>query len=72
MKPLLMWIFFLIYPGEGHERWSWTKFAGMIFLVVGIVFYIWLDVNHEDETKPQVTLESMLKGDDESDMIDVT
>ena len=57
MKPLFLWIFFLIYPGHGHEDWSWLKFTGMVFLIAGTVFYIWLDMNHQDEEKIDISFQ---------------
>lgn len=44
-----MWIFFLVYTGHGHERWSWIKFYGMILLCGGTFFYLWLDLKFQKD-----------------------
>lgn len=44
LKTILMWVFFMAYPGEGHEDWNWTKALGMLLLVIGTLWYIKLDI----------------------------
>lgn len=39
-KTLLMWVFFLLFQGHGHEEWSWLKALGMFFLGFGTLYYI--------------------------------
>lgn len=43
LKSFLMWIFFMIYPGFGHEDFNWIKMIGMFLLAIGTVWYIKLD-----------------------------
>lgn len=38
-KIVLVWIFFLIYPKEGHESFKYLQLIGFIVLVTGIVLY---------------------------------
>lgn len=43
LKTFLMWIFFMLYPGHGHEDFNWIKMIGMLLLAIGTVWYIRLD-----------------------------
>ena len=38
-KTGLVWIFFLAYPGKGHERFIWLQVVGFVILLFGIVMY---------------------------------
>lgn len=44
MKTFLMWIFFMSWPGEGHEDFNIFKMIGMFLLAAGTVWYIILDI----------------------------
>lgn len=44
LKTFVIWIFFMIYPGMGHEAWSWPKALGMLCLSIGIIYYVKLDI----------------------------
>jgi len=35
VKVVLVWIFFLIYWGEGQEHFHWLQFGGFILIVIG-------------------------------------
>ena len=39
VKNVLVWIFFLIYQGGGHENFKWLQLAGFVVLVIGVVLY---------------------------------
>ncbi len=43
LKTFLMWIFFMLYPGHGHEDFNWIKMIGMLLLAIGTIWYIKLD-----------------------------
>lgn len=38
-KTVIVWVFFLGYPGGGHENFKWLQFGGFIILLIGVVFY---------------------------------
>lgn len=38
-KVVLIWIFFLIYPGNGGETFHWLQFGGFILIVIGTIVY---------------------------------
>ena len=38
-RTVLIWIFFLIYPGAGHEHFQWLQLIGFIVLVTGTLVY---------------------------------
>lgn len=44
LKTFLLWIFFMAWPGYGHEDWNFIKAAGMLMLSVGTIYYIKLDI----------------------------
>lgn len=39
-KIFLLWLFFMIYPGYGHEDFNVVKMFGMALLSFGTVYYI--------------------------------
>ena len=43
MKTFFMWIFFMIWDGEGHEDFNVIKMIGMFLLAIGTIWYIILD-----------------------------
>ena len=38
-KNVLVWIFFLIYQGGGHESFKWLQLVGFVILVCGVILY---------------------------------
>ena len=38
-RTVLIWLFFLIYPGEGHEVFDFLQLGGFIILVFGTLVY---------------------------------
>jgi len=50
LKTFVLWIFFMIWPGYGHEDFNFIKMVGMAFLAVGTVYYINLDLKDIEET----------------------
>ena len=44
LKTFVLWIFFMIWPGYGHEDFNFIKMVGMGFLAVGTIYYINLDL----------------------------
>lgn len=38
-KIVLVWVFFLLYRGDGHESFKWLQLVGFIILVSGILLY---------------------------------
>lgn len=38
-RTVLIWVFFLIYKGSGHEDFHWLQTAGFIILVFGTLYY---------------------------------
>jgi len=38
-KIVLVWVFFLLYRGEGHESFKVLQLVGFLILVSGIVLY---------------------------------
>ena len=52
IKTVLVWVFFMLWPGEGHENFNIIKLLGMILLSFGTFWYIWLDLEDiEKEAK---------------------
>ena len=43
LRFFILWIFFMLWQGEGHEDFSVVKMVGMMFLIGGAVGYIYLD-----------------------------
>lgn len=39
LKIVLIWIFFLLYPYEGHETFKPLQFVGFLILVFGVFLY---------------------------------
>ena len=39
LKIVLIWVFFLIYPLEGHETFKPLQLGGFIVLVFGVLLY---------------------------------
>jgi hypothetical protein len=44
LKSIIMWVFFMLYDGEGHEEWSWVKALGMLLLVFGTIWFVKMDI----------------------------
>jgi len=40
LKLLLLWVFWMIWPGQGHEDFNFIKMLSMILLTIGIVYYM--------------------------------
>ena len=38
-RVVIIWIFFLIYTGVGHETFSFIKLLGFLMIVLGVVFF---------------------------------
>lgn len=38
-RVILIWIFFLVYQGTGHETFSIFKLAGFLLIVLGVLFF---------------------------------
>ena len=38
-RTVLIWFFFLIYQGAGHEKFEWLQLLGFIVLVTGTLVY---------------------------------
>ena len=38
-KTALVWVFFLAYPGKGHERFIWLQVVGFVILIFGTLMY---------------------------------
>ena len=38
-RTALIWVFFLIYRGKGHEEFKWLELIGFILLVCGTLVY---------------------------------
>ena len=45
-----VWIFFLLYAGDGHEDFDWKQLTGMGILIFGVFWYITADRNYSEET----------------------
>jgi len=39
MRVLVIWAFFLLKPGFGHEQFSFVKLGGFVLIVLGILFF---------------------------------
>lgn len=48
LKNLLVWVFFMVYEGYGHEDFNWVKMMGMTMMTVGTCWYIHLDMTDLD------------------------
>ena len=49
LKTFLMWIFFMLWKGEGHEDFNIIKMFGMLLLSIGTIYYIMLDIEEIDK-----------------------
>ena len=38
-KVVLVWLFFLLYPGDGGETFHWLQFGGFILIVIGTFIF---------------------------------
>lgn len=38
-RTLLIWVFFIIYKGSGHERFIWLELVGFVLLVFGTFLF---------------------------------
>lgn len=38
-KPVIVWIFFLAYPGKGRETFVWLQVVGFVILIFGTLMY---------------------------------
>ena len=43
-KTFFLWIFFMLWPGKGHEDFNLVKMFGMVLLIIGTFIYIKLDL----------------------------
>merc|ERR1711971_720499 len=39
MRVIIIWMFFLLKPGVGHEEFSGTKLFGFFLILVGVLFF---------------------------------
>ena len=39
VKNVLVWIFFMIYQGKGHETFKWLQLIGFIVIILGVILY---------------------------------
>ena len=42
-KTGIVWMFFLLWPGHGHEAWSNLKLVGILITTTAVVYYLLLD-----------------------------
>ena len=42
-KTYVIWIFFMLWKGEGHEDWSFIKFLGLVLTTVAVVQFLQLE-----------------------------
>ena len=50
LKTFILWIFFMLWPGYGHEDFNWIKMVGMFLLAFGTIWYISLDMKDLKES----------------------
>lgn len=46
LKTFMLWIFFMCWPGAGHEDFNWIKMIAMFLIAIGTYFYITLDIDY--------------------------
>ena len=39
MRTLFIWIFFLLWPGFGHEEFNWLQLGGFVLVFLGVIFF---------------------------------
>jgi len=39
MRVIVIWVFFLLKPGFGHEVFSSTKLFGFVLILIGVLFF---------------------------------
>ncbi len=69
-RTLLIWIFFLAYPGPAQETFHWMQLAGFILLVAGTLIYneivvvplLGFDENTKEAIKKREESEGLLPG----------
>ena len=55
-RVVLIWAFFLVYQGTGHETFSWGKLSGFLMIVFGVVMFNKI-INLDCCSKPQGEIE---------------
>ena len=50
MKNFVVWFFFMLFKGNGHEVLSSTKTIGMLLLAGGTIYYVHLDLQQDNPT----------------------
>ena len=38
-RTALIWVFFLVYRGNSHEKFNWMELGGFILLIAGTLVY---------------------------------
>lgn len=38
-KTVMVWVFFLIYQGGGHEKFYWLQLGGFLVMLIGVILY---------------------------------
>ena len=38
-RVVVIWVFFLMYAGVGHEVFSYGKLGGFLMIVIGVLFF---------------------------------
>jgi drug/metabolite transporter (DMT)-like permease len=65
-RPALVWIFFLIYPGKGHEHFIWLQTIGFAIIIFGTLMYneiitlpfLSLNINTQDAINARISPKS--------------
>lgn len=39
MRVIVIWVFFLLKPGVGHEEFSGIKLFGFVLILIGVLFF---------------------------------
>jgi hypothetical protein len=48
IKTFLLWIFFMLWPGYGHEDFNWIKMIAMFLLAIGTIIFVKLETDELD------------------------
>lgn len=63
VRVIVVWYFFMVYAGIGHETFSAQKLAGFCFVIIGVlIFNKVISINQASQPLPT-------KGDDEQSLL---
>lgn len=62
-KVVLVWVFFLIYRGDGGETFHWLQFGGFILIVIGTFVF---NAERSKKTEDEIDRSTITSSDNDS------